>query len=141
FADALIKKKNLNIDHDKLVFPIQLNFETNTQVTFNEVDDDGNLTEMEPLALDEYLHEQIVSLDNEKIELALIFWSTSENDKPGQEIVLLLTAMDIVISEQQDSAWQQIFGTDFDDYYQYFKLHFTGDRFVADLHNCLKLID
>lgn len=136
-----IQDNNLNIDHDKLVFPVQLDFRTNTKVTFSEVDDDGNLTEIEPIKLDEYLYEQVVSVDNNKTELVFIFWKKFKDDKPGQQFILLLTATDITITEQQDKAWQQIFGSDFDDYYQYFKQHFDSDRYVSDYHKCLELID
>ena len=141
FADAIIEKKNLNVNHDKLVFPIQLDFKTNTKVTFNEVDDYGNLTEIEPLKLDEYLNEQVVSIDNDKIEFAFTFWKTFQEDKPGQRFVLLLIATEIIISERQDLAWQKIFGSDFDNYYHYFKQHFDSDRYVSDQHKCLELID
>lgn len=141
FADALIERKNLSIDSDHIAFPIQLDFKTNTKVTFNEVDDDGNLTEIEPIKLDEYLYEQVVSVDNDKTELAFTFWKTFQDDKPGQRFVLLLTAGDVIISERQDIAWQEIFGSDFDNYYQYFKQQFDSDRYVSDQHKCLELID
>lgn len=141
FADAIVEKKNLDIEHEKLVFPIRLDFKTESKVTFNEVDDDGNLTEINPVKLDEYLYEQITSIDNNKVELAFTFWKTFQEDKPGQRFVLLLTATEIVVTEKQDLAWQQIFGSDFDNYYQYFKKHFDSDRYVSDQHRCLELID
>ena len=141
FADAIIERKNLSIDHDKLVFPIQIDFKTNNKVTFNEVDDNGNLTEIEPIELDEYLYEQVVSIDNDKTELAFTFWKTFQDDKQGQTFVLLLTATNIIISERQDIAWQQVFGSEFDNYYQYFKQHFDSDRYVSDHNECEKLVD
>jgi hypothetical protein len=140
FADAIIDKKKLTIEHDKLVFPIQLDFKTTHKVTYNEVDDDGNLTEIKPIKLDEYLGEQIISVDNDKIEFAFTFWH-SEKKKPGTRLVLLITAAEISVSEKQDLAWQQIFGSDFDNYYQYFKQQFNSRRYVSDLGNCLQLID
>ena len=141
FADAIIEKKYLDIDHDKLVFPVQLDFQINTKVTFNEVDDEGNMTEMEPIKLDVYLNEQIISIDNDKVELALKFWKNAQKKKPGQQIILHLTATGINIKEGQDLAWQQIFGSSFDGYYKYFKQEFDTDRYVSDQHICLELID
>jgi hypothetical protein len=141
FADAIIERNNLSIDSDNISFPIQLDFKTISKVSFNEVDDEGNLTEIEPGKLDEYLYEQIISIDNDKIELAFTFWKTFPDDKPGQRFILLLTATDIIITEQQDIAWQQTFGSDFDDYYKYFKQQFDSDRYVSDHHKCLELID
>jgi hypothetical protein len=141
FADTIIEKNNLSIDSDNISFPIQLDFKTSSKVIFNEVDDDGTLTEIEPLKLDEYLYEQIISIDNDKIELAFTFWKTFQDDKPGQRFVLLLTATDIIISGRQDEAWQNIFGSDYDNYYQYFKQQFDSDRYVSDHNKCLELID
>jgi hypothetical protein len=137
FADAIIEKKNLNIEHEKLVFPIQLDFKTNAKATFNEVDDDGNLTEINPVKLDEYLYEQIISIENNKVEIAFEFWKA----KPGKRFILLLTATEIVVLEKQDNAWKGLFSSEFDDYYQYFKKHFDSDRYVSDYTRCLELVD
>jgi hypothetical protein len=141
FADALIEKKGLNIDHEKLVFPIQLDFKTNSKASFNLVDDDGYLTEIEPTKPDVYLYEQVVSIKNNIIELAFNFWKDSKGRKPGQDILLLISATDIIVSEQKDLAWNKLFGTEFDGYYHYFKDQFDSERYVSDQHICLELID
>lgn len=141
FADALIEKKGLNIDHEKLVFPIHLDFMTNSRASFNLVDDDGYLTEIEPIQLNVYLYELIVSYKNNTIELAFNFWKDSKGRKPGQDILLLISATDIIVSEQQDLAWNKLFGTEFDGYYHYFKDQFNSERYVSDQHICLELID
>jgi hypothetical protein len=141
FADALIEKKSLNIDHEKLVFPIQLDFKTSSKASFNLVDDDGYLTEIETTKLDVYLYEQIVSIENNIIELAFDFWAKSKGKKPGQNILLLISATDIIVAEQQDLAWNKLFGTEFDGYYQYFKNQFDSERYVSDQHICLQLIE
>lgn len=141
FADALIKKKSINIDHEKLVFPIQLDFKTNARPSFNLVDDEGYLTEIEPTQLNVYLYEQIVSYKNNTIELAFNFWKDSKGRKPGQDILLLISATDIIVSEQQELAWHKLFGIEFDGYYHYFKDQFDSERYVSDQHICLELID
>jgi hypothetical protein len=137
FADAIIKKRNLDIEHEKLVFPIQLDFKTNAKATFNEVDEDGNLTEINPVKLDEYLYEQIISIENNKVEIAFEFWKA----KPGKRFILLLTATEIVVTEKQDNAWKGLFDSEFEDYYQYFKKQFDSDRYVSDYTKCLELVD
>lgn len=141
FADALIEKNGLNIDHEKLVFPIQLDFKTNSKVSFNLVDEEGYLTEIKPTQPDVYLYEQIVSYKNNIIELAFDFWTKSKGKKPGQNILLLISATDIFVFEQQDLAWNKLFGTEFDGYYHYFKDQFDSERYVSDQHICLELID
>jgi hypothetical protein len=63
FADVIVDKKKLDIDHEKLVFPIQLDFET-TNLTFNTVDENGNIQSIDPTTINEYLYEQVISIDN-----------------------------------------------------------------------------
>jgi hypothetical protein len=99
------------------------------------------MTETKPIKLDIYLQEQIISIDAGKVELALKFWKKGEKRKPGQEFILHLTASGINIKEGQDLAWQQIFGSSFDEYYKYFKQEFDTDRYLSDQHICLELID
>lgn len=140
FADAIIERKKLAIEHHKLVFPIQLDFNKPYKVTYNEVDNDGNLTEIKPIKLDEYLGEQIISIENDRIEFAFTFWH-SEKKKPGTRLELLITATEISVSENQDLAWNQIFGNDFENYYQYFKQQFNNRRYLSDFENCLQIID
>jgi hypothetical protein len=105
------------------------------------VDDDGYLTEIEPTKPDVYLYEQVVSIKNNIIELAFNFWKDSKGRKPGQDILLLISATDIIVSEQKDLAWNKLFGTEFDGYYHYFKDQFDSERYVSDQHICLELID
>lgn len=141
FADTIIDEYNLAIDADNISFPIQLDFKTIGKLTFNEVDEKGNMSEIEPIKLHEYLYEQIISIEKEKIDLAFTFWKTFEGDKPGERYVLLLTASEIEVIEKQDLAWQQTFGSDFDNYYEYFKQQFNSDRFVSDQNICQELIE
>ena len=53
FSDVIVDRKKLDINHDKLVFPIQLDFET-TNLTYNRVDVDGNIEIIEPTTINEY---------------------------------------------------------------------------------------
>jgi hypothetical protein len=88
FSNVIVDKKKLDIAHDKLVFPIQLDFET-TNLTFNTVDKDGNIQSIEPTTINEYLYEQIISFDKDKIEIGLVVWKDGIDEKPGQHILIL----------------------------------------------------
>jgi len=140
FSDVIVDKKNLNIDHHKLVFPIQLDFET-TNLTFNTVDEKGNIQSIEPTTINEYLYEQIISIDNDKIEIGLVVWKNGIKKKPGQHILILMSVKNITLTELQDNAWTEIFGNAYDNYYQYFKMQLGTGRYLSDQPNCYKLYD
>jgi hypothetical protein len=139
FADALIDKKGLNIDHHKLIFPIKIDFAIN-DITFNTVNSKGLIKRIEPTAVDEYLYEEIISVDKNTIDLGLIVWKDFQN-KPGQRILILIRANDIILTEQQDSAWLEIFGNIYDDYYKYFRSQLETKRYLSDQHICNILVD
>lgn len=141
FADSIIEKNNLIIDADNISFPIHLDFITKEKAIFYKVDDNGIMTEIEPLNLDEYLYEQVVSIDNEKIEIVFEFWKSFKGNQPGERFIIALTTTEIQITEKTDVAWQQIFGSRFDNYFQYFRKHFDSDRNVSDHHSCMELIE
>jgi len=140
FADVIVDKKKLDIDHDKLVFPIQLEFET-TNLTFNIVDEDGNIKIVEPTTINEYLYEQIISCDKDKIEIGLVVWKDGIDDKPGQHILILMSVKKITLTELQDNAWTEIFGNLYDNYYRYFKTQFDTGRYLSDQSICYELYD
>lgn len=97
FADTLISKKGLKFEHDKLIFPIQIDFEIN-DLTFNTVDDDGFISKIKPTRIDEYLYEQILTVDSERIEIALGVWKNNKR-KLGQQILVLIDSKSILVSE------------------------------------------
>ncbi len=140
FSGVIVDKNKLNIDHDKLVFPIQIDFET-TNLTFNTVDEDGNIQIIEPITIDEYLYEQIISIDYEKIEIGLVVWKRGIDDEPGRQILLLMSVKNIVLTELQDNAWTEIFGNDFDNYYKYFKTQLDTGRYLSDQSICNELYE
>jgi hypothetical protein len=142
FADTLIEKFNLPIDSDHISFPLTIELAENLKVEFNKVDDDGNLIQIDPIKIDEYLYEQVTHLDQEKIEIVFHFWKSNvKNDKPGERIIVIVSAKDLTITENQDQAWQVIFGDQFNSLYKYFKEQFDSDRYVSDHNECEKLID
>lgn len=140
FSDVIVERQKLKIEHDKLVFPIQLDFEI-TDLTFNTVDEDGNINSIEPTNINEYLYEQIISIDDHKIEIGLVVWKDGIDDKPGQHILILMSVKNIILTELQDSAWTEIFGNAYDNYYKYFKTQLDTGRYLSDQSICYELFD
>ena len=140
FSDVIVEKKKLNIDHDKLVFPIQVDFET-TNLTFNKVDEDGNIQSIEQTNISEYLCEQIISIENDEIEIGLVVWKDGIDDERGQNILILMSVKNITLTELQDSAWKEIFGNTYDNYYKYFKTQLDTGRYLSNQSNCYELYD
>jgi len=140
FSDVIVDKKKLNINHDRLVFPLQIDFEI-TNLTFNTVDEDGNIKNIEPTNINEYLYEQIISIDEDRIEIGLVVWKDEINDESGQYILVLLSVKNIVVSEFQHNAWVEIFGNAYDNYYKYFRMQFEIGRYLSDQSHCYELYD
>lgn len=140
FSDVIVEKKKLDIDHDKLVFPIQLDFEI-TNLTFNTVDEDGNIQSIEPTSVNEYLYEQIISTDKDKIEIGLVVWKNGTDDERGQHILILMSVKNITVTELQGKAWTEIFGNVFDNFYKYFKSQLDTGRYLSDQYICSELYD
>jgi hypothetical protein len=142
FADTLIEKSNLTIDSDHISFPLTIELAGNLKVEFNKVDDDGNLIQINQTKLDEYLYEQVTHIDKEQIEIVFHFWKSNLKDnKPGERIIVIVSANNLTLTENQDQSWTEIFGDKFDELYRYFKEQFDSDRYVSDQNECEKLID
>ena len=142
FADALIIRKELQISTDKLVFLLDLQFIGIKKIAYFLVDDDGFLSPIDFVKTDEYLYEQITSIDGDGLEIVFHLWKTRNlpDDIDGR-IIVQIQAQKLIINEQQDVTWIQLFGNQFDDYYNYFKTEFNKGRYLSDYSQCLKLID
>jgi hypothetical protein len=121
---------------------LTLEFQGNLKVEFTEVEDEGNLIQIDPIKIHEYLYEQITHLDQEKIEIVFHFWKSNIKDnKPGERIIVIVSAKDLKITENQDQAWREVFGDKYNSLYKYFKEQFDSDRYVSNHNECEKLID
>jgi hypothetical protein len=140
FSDVLVSKKSLKFEENKLVFPIKIEFKT-TNLSYNLVDEDGNIQIIEPISVDEYLYEQIIAINNEKIEIGIVVWKNGTEDVFGQQILILLTAKNVKLTEFQDKAWIEIFGNSYDNYYNYFKSQLSTGRYLSDQTLCYELYD
>ena len=141
FAHSIIDKFKLPIDVNHISFPLIIELKGKLKLEYNKVDEIGNLIEIEPLKLDEYLCEQVSKIENDRIEIVFHFWKSNiEIDKPGERIIVIASAQDIIITENQDKAWNEIFGIKYNDYYKYFKEQFDSERYVSDRNECEKLI-
>jgi hypothetical protein len=140
FSDVMVARKKLSIAHDQLVFPVQIDFET-TNLTFNTVDEDGNIQSIEPTTISEYLYEQIISIDEDTIEIGLVVWKAGLEDTPGTAILILMRVKNIRLTTLQDDAWFAIFGNTYDDYYKYFKAQLDTGRYLSDQSKYHELYD
>lgn len=140
FAEALIDKKGLKIDHKNLIFPLHLDFEI-TDLSFNSVDDDGFISKIEPTDINEYLCEQILSVDSERISIGLVVWKNNMGNKQGKQILILISAKNITVTEFQHKAWTDLFGNKYNDYFEYFKSQLVTGRYLSDQTMCLELIE
>jgi len=141
FADTLIGKYKLQVDSDNISFPLTIEFSGDLVVEYNSVDRDGSLYSIKPIGLDNYLYEQVTKLDDERIEIAFQFWKSNLKGRQGERIIVIVSAKNLTITENQDNAWTEVFGHEYDERYEYFKQQFDSDIFVSDHNECEKLID
>jgi hypothetical protein len=142
FASAIVDKFKLSIDLDNISFPIKIEFIDNLLVDYYKVDDKGKLNKIDPIRLDEYLYEQVTNISDDKIEIVFHFWNSNlTQNKPGEPIILIVSANKLKIAENQDKSWKDLFGDMYNDFYKYFKEQFNNNRYVSDYHECVKLID
>ena len=59
----------------------------------------------------------------------------------GERIVAIIESETIEVKEKQDEAWNELFGNQYDEYYEYYKSQFNSERHVSDYTECLKLVD
>ena len=140
FAEAIIEKFELDIDPDSFIFPLLLEFKGNPSVTYYKVDENGILHTTQPTKLDVYLYEQVKFLENGRIEIVFNLWK-SDPENGGENIILIVVANEIIVTEKQLETWFEIFGNKYDRYYNYFREQFISGRFVSDQHICLELIE
>ena len=139
FAYEIITKYNLQTDRDKLIFPVKLEFET-SDITFNSVDEDGKIEEIKRTGIDLYLYDQILSVDKEYINVGIVVWKKKKIGR-GKQILILLKAKSILLTEFQKVQWENLFGNEYDNYFNYFKEQFYKGRYLSDSTECKKLVD
>ncbi|MCB0704150.1 MAG: hypothetical protein KDC34_02530 [Saprospiraceae bacterium] len=133
FADALIKRKNLQIEHDQLVFPLELTFHGIQQIECFEVDENGTLTSVEYTDAGVYLHEQVTQINQNQIDIVLNLWKYGSTKKErNKNVIVKISADKLLLSEQQDKAWNHLFSAKYDNYYDYFKAQFDTGRYISD---------
>ena len=64
-----------------------------------------------------------------------------EGRQTREGIIVIASAKELSLTENQDQAWTEVFGDKFDDIYKYFKEQFNSDRHVSDHNECEKLIE
>jgi hypothetical protein len=135
FACALIDKKNLKIDKDKLIFPFEMKTEETEHLSLNTVDDNGKIHESKCMKLKEYLHEEIIEWTDDNIEMAFDLWSGKES------YLLLVKCKRIKFIENQDKYWKKYFRDEFNHYYDYFVNERNDRIYLSDYSLCERLIN
>ncbi|MFO7938905.1 MAG: hypothetical protein R6U66_04060 [Bacteroidales bacterium] len=138
-ACALIDKKGLHVDKERLIFPLAFDFKVKT-VTYNRVDADGTIVPIPPEPVSIYTHMQVISNSEQGVELGMVFFQ-EPGKNPGKFVLLLLTATSIKVTEKQDDNWHQYFGDEYDHYLDYYKEQKAKGAYVSDSWICGKLID
>ncbi len=139
-ACALIDKKGLHVDKEKLLFPITFHFEV-SDLSFNRVEQDGTIVPVAPEPVSIYTHMQIIANTPKGVEIGMVFFLEPGEVTPGKFILLLLTASSIEVVEKQDDNWHHYFGYEYDHYLNYYKEQKAKGAYVSDPWICGKLID
>ena len=139
FAQAVINEKGLPIDIKLLTFPVSLRLFDNPAVKYYQVEDNGDMIEIEPVSLHEYLYEQVLRLEDNLIEIGFTFWQ--DRSHAGERFIVIVQANQIDVEEKQFFAWKQAFGEDLNGYYFYFKEQFDSDRYIYDCEVNKKLVE
>jgi hypothetical protein len=69
FARALIDKNKLKVNKSKIIFPLEIVFKEIKYLSTNLEDANGILHKCSFLKVDTYLYEEIISWDNDNIEI------------------------------------------------------------------------
>jgi hypothetical protein len=140
FANALIDKKNLRLNKDKLIFPLKLKFKS-AEYSLNDITEKGDIQQIEFKKPDVFLHEQILELEKNNLKIGWVVWNYGEKNKQGKEYLLLITATEFEIVESQDESWNNYFGIEYDKYLKKFKSELKKGTYLSDQWICEELID
>lgn len=79
-------------------------------------------------------------MNDEELKPGIIVWKKNI-DKPEKQILILVEAKSVYLTENLDQAWTEVFGNTYDKYYQHFNNQLNAKRFSADMSQHLKLVD
>ncbi len=135
FAESLVELKGLNMAEEQLFFSISLDFDLNSSVEYYTVNEDGELIETPPTELNEYLDEQILNLKSSR-KLGILASTDSQ-----KKVLLILNLKSAKVIFGQDEAWNQLFGNQFDEFYNRFKIMLQKGKYLADQSVCYELLE
>ena len=79
FADAIIEKKGVKINHDKLIFPLEIKFLSTKDIQFYKIDENGFAFPIQIVEVDEYLYEEILAINEQSLRVAFQFWKNAKS--------------------------------------------------------------
>jgi hypothetical protein len=135
FAEALVKKLGLNVADSLLIFPIHIDFQLASPPKYYDIKEDGTLMEVPPVVFTEYLDEQLLKLKNSR-KIGILA-TTNGSDK----YLLVLELKTVDVRPNQDAAWHQLFGNEYDMIYNKFKHLLSRGKYLADQSICEELLD
>lgn len=134
FAEALVNKTGLKIADSTLVFPIYIDFQLVNPPQYYDIQEDGTLTEVPPVVFTEYLDEQLLKVKNSR-KIGILA-TTNGSDK----YLLVLELETVNVAFNQDAAWHQLFGNEYDAVYNKFKNLLNRGKYLADQSICDELL-
>ncbi len=112
FADVVVEEFGLNIPHKKRVLPVSLKFKNIKKISISWVNKNSKIipikTEKFITRLSEFLYEQIITLEKNKIEIGLLFWSGMKGKK--SYLLLEIECEHLVVNEFQEEEFRKLFG-------------------------------
>ena len=111
FADAVSEHFNLNIPHKKRVLPVTLNFLNVKYLSISWINGNSKIIPLKKEKfipkLSEFLYDQIIIFEKNKVVLGMLFWSGLKGNK--SYLLLQVECEKLCIEETQREAFKIIF--------------------------------
>ena len=124
FVDALIEVSNEKIQHKKRVLPVILRFNNIKKLSVAWVNKNSKIIFLNKNRylpkLKEYLYEQVVTFEPDKISVGILFWSDLKGNK--SYLLVEIECGNLSIEEQQRNAFIQLFDGNHVELYDLYKV-------------------
>ncbi len=111
FSDAICEEFNIKIPHKKRILPIILNFSRVKKFSVSRINNNSKILPLKKEKflpkLKEFLFDEIIILDKNKIEIGIIFWSGLNGNK--SELLLQIECENLEIIQSQRKAFEILF--------------------------------
>ncbi|QQO09988.1 hypothetical protein [Breznakiella homolactica] len=142
FALALIKKKDIKINQNRLKFPVVIRAMGVKHFSVNKVNpSSGHIKKCKTFTSigANYLYKEIIEWESNAVEIAFNYFKTKSY--PDCNFLVLLSCEKILIKEKQETYWNKYFTGNYYKYYQYFLSERNKLRFLSDYGLCEELLN